>query len=143
MPNCRNCGSRISKFDKDYCPICGCKKPLEGVESETVEITSQLNLDNADIKVKFKKRWVSAILAFFFGPLALPMFYLSYYKQGFIYLAINVGLFLAIFLPLVFINQLVLGLIISLSILYVAAIVIGIYILIKPSLKDGNGELVR
>ena len=46
MPNCRNCGARISKFDKDICPVCGTKNPLDGVSSETVEITSQIDLNN-------------------------------------------------------------------------------------------------
>ena len=143
MPNCRNCGSRISKFDKDYCPICGCKKPLEGVSSETVEITSQFKLDDNDIKVKFKKRIVASLFSFFFGPFAVQFFYLAYYRFGLIWFAANILLFTAIFLPLTFMNQLVLGLIISLSILYAANIATGIYFLVKPSLKDGNGELVR
>ena len=44
MPNCRNCGARLSKFDTDLCPVCGIKNPLEGISSETVEITSQIDL---------------------------------------------------------------------------------------------------
>ena len=39
MPNCRNCGARLNKWDSDVCPICGIKPPLEGVTSETVEVT--------------------------------------------------------------------------------------------------------
>ena len=39
MPNCRNCGARITKFDKDICPVCGTKNPLQGVGSETMEVT--------------------------------------------------------------------------------------------------------
>ena len=46
MPICRNCGARIEKFNKDICPICGEKKPLEGVNSETVEITGQIDPNN-------------------------------------------------------------------------------------------------
>ena len=30
MPYCKNCGARITKFEKDICPVCGQKKPLEG-----------------------------------------------------------------------------------------------------------------
>ena len=44
MPNCRNCGARLSKFDTDLCPVCGIKNPLQGTSSETVEITSQIDL---------------------------------------------------------------------------------------------------
>ena len=44
MPSCRNCGARLSKFDKDICPVCGAKNPLEGVSSETIDITSQIDI---------------------------------------------------------------------------------------------------
>ena len=49
MPNCRNCGARLSKFDTDLCPVCGIKNPLEGTSSETVEITSQIDLSKAQV----------------------------------------------------------------------------------------------
>ena len=50
MPNCRNCGTRLTKFEKDLCPICGCKNPLEGVSSETIEITSQIGGISEELK---------------------------------------------------------------------------------------------
>ena len=41
MPNCRNCGARITKFDKDICPVCGQKNPLMGVDVvKSVEVTN-------------------------------------------------------------------------------------------------------
>ena len=50
MPYCKNCGSRITKFDNDICPICGAKNPLEGVTSDTVEITSELDIHDKENK---------------------------------------------------------------------------------------------
>ena len=44
MPYCRNCRARITKFEKDICPVCGTRNPLDGANSDTVEITSQLDL---------------------------------------------------------------------------------------------------
>ena len=51
MPKCRNCGTRLTKFDIDICPVCGTKDPLKGVSSDTLEVTSEISLD-ADISFK-------------------------------------------------------------------------------------------
>ena len=56
MPSCRNCGARLSKFDSDICPVCGTKRPLEGVSSETVEITSQVDLSGFNDGQKVVRR---------------------------------------------------------------------------------------
>ena len=143
MPNCKNCGSRISKFDKDICPICGQIKPLEGVNSETVEITGYINIDKNEYGVKYKKRWVIFLLSFFLGPLGIQFLYLAYYKVALIFLATNAIFFTAIFLPFALSGSWLMGLIISLGIMYLVSIGIGIYFLFKQSLKDGRGELVR
>ena len=54
MPYCKNCGARITKFEKDICPICGQKKPLEGATSDTVEITTELKIHDKDRKEQYK-----------------------------------------------------------------------------------------
>ena len=59
MPTCRNCGARLSKFDKDICPVCGTPDPLKGVTSETVEITSQVDLSQDPQSPKLKIRSTS------------------------------------------------------------------------------------
>ena len=43
MPICRNCNSRISKFDKDRCPVCGTITLEQEVISNTIhcEATSE------------------------------------------------------------------------------------------------------
>ena len=54
MPYCKNCGSRITKFDKEICPVCGEKKPLDGAVSDTVEITTELNVKDKNIGKIYK-----------------------------------------------------------------------------------------
>ena len=53
MPSCRNCGARLSKFDSDICPVCGTKKPLEGVSTETIDITSQVDMSDLPLVKKW------------------------------------------------------------------------------------------
>ena len=68
MPICRHCGSRISKLDKDRCPICGEINPLEGVNSDTIEVTSDIDLSNpAFSDYKPKKRKVFLLLSCLIG----------------------------------------------------------------------------
>ena len=69
MPNCRNCGARLSKFDADLCPVCGIKDPLRGVSSETVEITSQIEMSDLQVNhgiVRHRKTMLILFLLFKF-----------------------------------------------------------------------------
>ena len=43
MPNGKNCGARITKFDSDICPVCGFKHPIDVSKEETSDITSSFN----------------------------------------------------------------------------------------------------
>ena len=35
MPKCKECGETITKFDKEICPYCGCKDPIDKDREET------------------------------------------------------------------------------------------------------------
>ena len=79
MPKCKNCGARLSKLDNDICPVCGEKNPLLGVSSETVEITSQLDIQSDEFKDYHpKKRFVAFILSTCLGFTGAPFFYLHF-----------------------------------------------------------------
>ncbi len=146
MPNCKNCGSRISKFDKDVCPICGQVKPLDGVNSETIEVTSEISAYKGELSTsKVKKRWVVLVLSIFLGVFGVQFYYLKKPKFASIWLlchlliaAILIGIF-----ALAMDNGLVAGSIITVSVEYVFNIGTGIYLFVKKDYKDGNGELVR
>ena len=64
MPNCRHCGARIEKFHKDRCPICGELNPLDGVSSETIEITSQIQKSDIEYK-KLKINKIESLISIF------------------------------------------------------------------------------
>lgn len=145
MPNCKNCGARISKFDADICPVCGTAKPLEGVSSETVEITSQIDLNNFKDGQKVVCRRQKLLLFFIaFGFTGLPFYYLKRKKFAILWLIINLALLAASFSLILFVIKLHIALAIILPILlvYIINSVIGLIYNYLPDLKDGEGEFV-
>ena len=145
MPTCRNCGARLSKFDSDICPVCGTKDPLQGVSSETVEITSQVELSNfvAGQKV-VRHRKTMLILFLVCGFTGLGYFYIKKKRDGILDIALTLLLLSSGFILL----HLVAGLNIPLSIIlpvvtiYLFNIAVGLILFFTPNLKDGEGEFV-
>ena len=145
MPVCRHCGSRITKFDKDRCPVCGELNPLDGVNSDTVEITSNINITPEEFKdFKPKTRKTFLLLSCLVGFLGIQFFYLKYKRAALIWLACNIvimaGLFLAFFFG---VKNVLLAVLIPLAVAYIANIVLGLVIYRKPSFKDGDGNLLK
>ena len=145
MPVCRHCGSRISKLDKDRCPVCGEINPLEGVNSDTIEVTSVLDISSSDelaFKPKTKKMFL--LLSCLIGWVGAQFFYLKYKRAGLIWLAINLVILAGGFCAFFFgVHNLLLAILIPLLVLYAANIVFGLVIYKKPSFKDGDGNLLR
>ena len=145
MPSCRNCGARLTKFDSDICPVCGTKDPLKGVTSETVEITSQIDLNNFVEGQKVVCRHKKLLVLFLsIGFTGAPFFYLKKKKMGIIWLLINLivlgGLFALLFmLPSV---HIALAIIIPIVSVYAINGVTGAIYHYLPDLKDGEGEFV-
>ena len=145
MPSCRNCGARLSKFDSDICPVCGTKRPLEGVSSETIEITSQVDLSgfNEGQKVvrRRKKMLLLSLLIGFTGAL---FFYIKRAVLGFIWLLANVTFIAGLLLILLFIAKtgLVLSILIPVLSIYLINSIVGLIYFFKQNLKDGEGEFV-
>ena len=146
MPKCKHCGSRITKFDKDICPICGEKNPLEGVSSETIEITSNLDLSAAELK-EFRPTTKFRTLLFFvfIGWTGAPLFYLNYYNQALLWLFFNFTIIGGIGSVLTFLTPLGLpwGYLVALGIAYLINIGAGLFTYFKHNLKDGRGEFLR
>lgn len=145
MPVCKKCGARISKFDSDICPVCGEKNPLEGVSSETIEITSHIDINPSEFKdVKVRKKIPLLLLSIFVGWSGAPFFYLKEIGLGFIWLAANIFFLNAIgvgigFTPLGFLFSYLIGI----GVLYFLNISLGLVLFFKKPLKDKNGELVK
>lgn len=147
MPYCKNCGARITKFEKDICPVCGQKKPLEGASSDTVEITTEINVHDKATRQVYDAhfRLTTFILFSLVGFTGAGLFYLKYRKYGFIWLASNIivlaGLIVIFGLSIAFNSWITY--VASISIIYLINIGFGLAFLIKKDLKDGNGEFIR
>lgn len=145
MPVCKNCGARITKFNNDYCPVCGEKQPLKGVTSDTVEITSQINLSSNEFNFAPKERSITSILFFLLGFTGAGFFYLVKNKLGLIWLFSNLLAIALLFLLFYFPVNLGLmwSIIIPFIISYIVNIGVGIYYLIKDNIKDGRGVFIK
>ena len=145
MPVCKNCGARISKFDKDMCPVCGTKAPLEGVTSETIEITSEIKIGNPQFKdYKETRRGICCLMFSLFGIFGAGFFYAKFKKFGLIWLAINVIFIAGMGSLLAFLTKagLIWGYLIPVFIAYAINIGLGLFFLAKHDMKDGNGEFI-
>ena len=145
MPSCRNCGARLSKFDSDICPVCGTKKPLEGVSSETIEITSQVDLSGFAAGQKVVRRRKNLLLYFLLiGFTGAGFFYLKQKRNALLWLLANLVVIGGLFAFFYFALSLHLALAIILPILtaYVFNVGTGLIYYNLPNLKDGEGEFV-
>lgn len=145
MPNCRNCGARLSKFDTDLCPVCGIKNPLEGISSETVEITSQIDLsDMKEGQRVVRRRKTLALLFYTLGFTGAPFFYIKKAVLGLIWLLCNLvvigGLFALFYAAIK--AHIAVAIVVPVLIAYVINIVIGVVYNFLPNIRDGEGEFI-
>lgn len=145
MPSCRNCGARLSKFDKDICPVCGTKNPLQGVSSETIEITSQVDMSDFKEGQKIvKRRKTMLLIALLLGWTGAMFFYLKKAKAGFIWLLINIILLAASFSLFYFAlsMNIALSIVFPIVLIYVYNAICAVLFYCTKDLKDGEGEFV-
>lgn len=142
MPVCKNCGSRIDKFNKDRCPICGYVNPFNENGVKTVEITSNIDEKISDYKPKKKK--IMLILFIFLGFFGVPFFYIKQNKSGLILLLLNMVAIGLLSFILAFYAKLpvAVAIIISFASMLIINTVAGFVLYRTPNLKDGNGEFV-
>lgn len=147
MPKCKYCHENITKFDKEICPFCGGKKPLEGVDDSTYDITQFVDImKKSDQEVKFKqrKRVANGLLCMFLGIFGADAFYLGFKKIGFIRLIIDILIYAAISLILFFFTELSFySFIIPFGALFIIYFIIGIINLSIRGKKDINGVFLR
>lgn len=145
MPVCRHCGSRISKLDKDRCPVCGELNPLEGVNSDTIEVTSVIDIPSEGyMSFKPKKKKTFLLLSCLIGWLGVQFFYLKYKRAGLIWLLANLAIIAGGFCAFFFgVHNLLLAILIPLLVVYAANIAFGLVIFTKPTFKDADSNLLR
>ena len=145
MPKCRYCHESISRLDKDICPFCGGKKPLEGIDDSTIDITKVFDpLQLKEKKLNPRSKKVAGILSICLGIFGVDEFYIFRSKRALITLIITLlligGLGTILFL---FALKNVFGFLIPYFVLEAYFIFKGIYILTSPTVKDGRGEFLK
>ena len=140
MPKCKYCGENITKFDKEICPFCGGKKPLEGVESYTVDITQTINTVDKKTVENYKQhsKLVNSLLCMFF-------FYLGHFKLGISRLLVGLIYIISLFCILYFaVNlEILYSLLISIGSIFIVYFILGIIGLFLNSRKDSNGAFLK
>ena len=147
MPKCKYCGENITKFDKEICPFCGGKKPLEGVESYTVDITQTINTVDKKTVENYKQhsKLVNSLLCMFLGIFGADSFYLGHFKLGISRLLVGLIYIISLFCILYFaVNlEILYSLLISIGSIFIAYFILGIIGLFLNSRKDSNGAFLK
>lgn len=143
MAKCKYCGAEISRLDKDNCPFCGGRKPLEGMDDSTQDMTKSLAELNIEAP-KQKSKLIAAILAFTLGMFGVHSYYLGKYKIGLIILAITLGSIGGVGSILYFaIMHNVFGYLIPLFVMEAIMICVGVSILVRHDVRDNTGEFLK
>ena len=143
MPVCKNCYSRIDKFNKERCPICGVINPFEGMVSDTIEITTYLDVDRKDYHPR--KRVTELLLHIFLGWIGVNWYYTYKYKKGLIALAITLvlvglgGFFLGYFIPSIGYKF---SFLIIFLIIFIVHLIYAVVAYTIPNRKDGRGDFL-
>ncbi len=147
MPKCKYCGENITKFDKEICPFCGGKKPLEGVESYTVDITQTINTVDKKTVENYKQhsKLVNSLLCMFLGIFGADSFYLGHFKLGISRLLVGLIYIISLFCILYFaVNlEILYSLLISIGSIFIVYFILGIIGLFLNSRKDSNGAFLK
>lgn len=148
MPKCKYCGENITKFDKEICPFCGGKKPLEGVDSYTADITQTINtMDKTNVQ-KFKQhsKVVNALFCMFLGIFGADSYYIGFIKYGISRFLVNIIVIVALTCVLYFCPtglEFIYSLAIGFGIVFIVYFVIGFILLFTNGKKDSNGVFLR
>lgn len=144
MPNCRSCGARLEKFEKVICPVCGVKNPLEGVSSETIEITSQIDGISEQLKgFHQKSRSVCFLLSIFIGFTGAAYFYQNKLLKGLLWLFGNLVIYGGLTAIFYFMDLGWLAFVLPIVVLYIVNIGMGFYFLYIRDYKDGRGNFLK
>ncbi len=143
---CKSCGATLSKLDKEICPFCGTRHPLEGMEDVTQDITKAFTpISEEFVRTKPKSKKVAMILAFLLGFVGAPSFYLGRIKQGFILISISLVLIGGLGSILFFTGVLANALAYLIPFFAIEAVCIagGLKLYLSSSVTDSRGEFLK
>ena len=144
MAQCKYCHANITRIDKEVCPFCGGKRPLDGTDTSTQDVTKIVDQLENPVEIKHKKRTVAAILAVLLGFVGAPHFYLGKHKKGFLTAAICLGFISSVGLLLLFVAKLhVWSFLIPYFVTEIYSLASAYVYLTNHSLQDSHGEFLE
>lgn len=147
MLKCRNCGEKLTKFNKEFCPYCGVKNPIEKFvdSSDTTQAIDKIKEE--DLAFNEKSYKVYSLFSIFLGFFSVDLFYLGFTNLALIRLLVNFGLWLVAFLTIYLINNslVLIAIFVPLAFLYFLYLLYGIFkfFKMKNNLKDKNGVYLK
>lgn len=147
MPYCRYCKRKIERMDKEICPYCGQRHPLEGVSLETLDITKAFNgpLAPDTELVRLKSRKTAALLCATLGMFGVHAFYIHKPKQALFFILTTLlligGIGTALFFT--FLNGSLWAYLIPLFVQILFQNLFALTYVLREDVKDGIGELMR
>lgn len=139
MLKCKNCGEKLTKFNKEMCPYCGCLNPIEDCvdDSDTTRKIDILNDDPSDVNKLFKiKKNIFIILSFLLGIFGIQFIYIKKYKLFLVNIFLNVIIFLIFFLCLFFnINDITLSICLPIIFCYLIEIIITLMLIFNKKIQ--------
>ena len=146
MMKCKSCGATLSKLDKEICPFCGTRKPLEGMEDVTQDITKAFTpISHEYVSTKPKRKLYAAILSFLLGFAGAAAFYIGKKKLGLTQIAISIVLIAGLGCLLFFTGALpnALAFLIPYFAIELVSIIAGVQLLVSNSITDSRGEFLK
>lgn len=143
MPKCKYCNQSITKFDKEICPFCGGKNPIDIEGTDTVDITQSIDTSGLNTTVKvYKSRKIFAFIAMFLGFFGIEELYIGNKISFLVKFAINALAFVGLsFLFQTFMG--LWGLLLAFGILFIINALIGVIYLLIYNRKDSNGVFLK
>ena len=150
MPKCKYCGQSITKFDKEICPYCGGKRPIDENNPQTTDITESIKTvnpsDESRVNYKPKKKITNSLLCMFLGIFGLDELYLGYRNRFLIRLICNVIVYIILMVTFYLTKVLVKPLyifLLPLIILFGIWFIVGLIFLFINNKKDSSVAFLK
>lgn len=141
MLKCKNCGEKLTKFNKEICPYCGCQNPLSESVAETDTTKAVSYVKEEEIKINQKSFKTFLLLTYFLGIFGIEYVYLNKIKEFIFTLIANLAIYICIFF-ICFASKMDVWAIILVPfiVLYILSIGYGLFLTFGKSIvKDNNG----
>ena len=145
MLKCKNCGEKLTKFNKEICPYCGCQNPLSESVAETDTTRAVSYVNEGEIKINQKSFKIFLLLTYFLGIFGIEYVYINKIKEFIFTLIANLAIYICVFF-ICFASKMDVWAIIFVPfiVLYVLSIGYGLFLTFKKAVvKDNNGVSLK